>query len=74
MTQVGQLTIEQKDLLVGVMYSADAYYNPIQDCNDVWVLSQDEMDATTNPALAFVKSLPLIDWCKKPAIPNPTQP
>ena len=66
MIQAGQLTEEQKDLLIGEMFAPDSYYNPIQDCNDIWIISQTEMDLTTDPTYLWIKSLPLIDYCPKP--------
>ena len=64
-TLVGLLTIEQKDLLVGQAYSVDSYYNPIQDVNDNWVISVEEMRDTTNSNTLWVKDLDLILYVPK---------
>jgi hypothetical protein len=36
------LTIEQKDLLINQKWNEDTYFNPIQDANDNWVISNQE--------------------------------
>lgn len=66
--KVGLLTEQQKDLLVGVEYEPSTYYNPIQDCNNDWIISTQEMEQTTNPDFEWIKSIPLIDYCP---IPHP---
>lgn len=69
-TLVGLLTDIQKDELVGTWYAADSYYNPIQDVNDNWVISVEEMQNTTNPDTLWVKELDLITYEPKPT-PSP---
>ena len=59
-TYVGLLTIEQKDLIVGQQYTTDSYFNPIQDLNDNWVISIEEMEYCTNIDYLWVKNLDLI--------------
>ena len=59
-TYVGLLTIEQKDLIVCQQYTEDSYYNPIQDLNDNWVISIEEMEYCTNVDYLWVKDLDLI--------------
>ena len=59
-TYVGLLTIEQKDLVVGQQYTTDSYFNPIQDLNDNWVISIEEMEYCTNVDYLWVKDLDLI--------------
>ena len=71
MIQVGLLTIEQKDSLVGQLYDNDSYFNPIQDDFDQWVISTEEMDFCVNPEFMWVKELPLIEYVPKPAPPLP---
>lgn len=66
MIQVGLLTELQKDELVGVLYAPDSYFNPIQDINDNWIISQEEMYNNENELVAWVKDLPLIDFEPKP--------
>lgn len=69
-TLVGLLTIEQKDELLGVYYAPDSIYNPIQDINDNWVISIEEMQDTINEDTLWVKDLDLIEYQPKPS-PQP---
>jgi hypothetical protein len=69
-TLVGLLTEVQKDELIGVYYSADSIYNPIQDIDDNWVISTEEMIYTTNEDTLWVKNLELIPYIAKPT-PSP---
>jgi hypothetical protein len=59
-TYVGLLTEIQKDELTGQMYAPDSYFNPIQDINNNWVISVEEMEFCTNELFLWVKDLPLI--------------
>lgn len=69
MTQVGLLTEAQKDSLVGQLYDDDSYFNPIQDINDNWIISVEEMEFCINPEFIWVKDLPLIPYEPKPEPP-----
>ena len=69
-TLVGLLTEVQKNELVGVYYSADSIYNPIQDINGNFVISTEEMIYTTNEDTLWVKDLELIPYIAKPT-PSP---
>ena len=62
MTQVGLLTEEQKELLVGQQFMVDVYFNPVQDINDNWFISVEEMDQCVNENFMWVKDLELIDY------------
>ena len=66
---VGLLTVEQKDSLLVQWYAPDCYFNPIQDINDNWVISVEEMDNCTNEEFMWVKDLPLIIYEPKPSPP-----
>ena len=70
MIQVGLLTEVQKDELQGQWYAPDSYFNPIQDINDNWIISQEEMQQNINPSFNWVKDLPLISYAPKPT-PTP---
>jgi hypothetical protein len=70
-TYVGLLTEVQKDELVGQQYTDDSYFNPIQDADDNWVISVEEMEYCTNPTFAWVKDLDLIPYNPKPSPPFP---
>lgn len=63
--KVGLLTIEQKEELIGQLYAPDSYFNPIQDADDNWVISQEEMNQCCNDNFLWVKELPLIDYNPK---------
>jgi hypothetical protein len=71
MTQVGLLTESQKDSLVGQLYDEDSYFNPIQDIDDNWIISTEEIEFCVNPEFMWVKDLPLIDYKPKPEPPFP---
>ena len=71
MTQVGLLTESQKNELVGQLYDEDSYFNPIQDANDNWIISVEEMEFCVNPEFMWVKDLPLIEYKPKPSPPFP---
>jgi hypothetical protein len=59
---VGLLTLNQKEELMGILFTDDSYFNPVQDANFNWVISQQCMVFTTNPDYQWVKNLPLIIW------------
>lgn len=67
---VGLLTLEQKELLVGQLYTNDSYFNPIQDNAENWIISIEEMEYCDNPEFMWVKDLELILYVPKPSI-NP---
>jgi hypothetical protein len=59
--KVGLLTIAQKNKLVNKEFSEDSLFNPIQDANNKWVISVEEMQQA-NENFVWVKDLPLIDY------------
>jgi hypothetical protein len=59
MIQVGLLTKAQKDELVGQMYDETSYFNPIQDKNNNWIISIEEVEQCN---IEWVKDLPLIEY------------
>jgi hypothetical protein len=71
MTYVGLLTEIEKDSLVGQLYDDDSYFNPIQDIDDNWIISVEEIDQCVNPEFQWVKTLPLIEYKPKPSPPFP---
>lgn len=48
-----KLTLEQKELLVGVEFIPNNYFNPVQDVNGDWFISKEEVEQCS------------IDWVKK---------
>ena len=71
MIQVGLLTETQKYELIDQLYAPDSYFNPIQDLNDNWVISIEEMEQCVNPDCLWVKDLDLIPYEPKPPPPFP---
>jgi hypothetical protein len=69
--KVGLLTLAQKNEIEGQLYAEDSYFNPIQDINNDWVISTQEMEQCINPNFLWVKDLPLIDYEPKPTPPFP---
>ena len=65
MIKVALLTIEQKDLLIGKEFNTDSYFNPIQDADDNWIISQIEINLCNNEEFFWVKDLPLIEYNPK---------
>ena len=68
---VGLLTETEKELLKGQWYMPDSYFNPIQDADDNWVISVEEIVQCENPLCMWVKDLRLIPYVLKPAPPMP---
>ena len=62
MIEVGILTEEQKDLLVGQEFMVDVYFNPVQDINNNWFISVEEMDQCVNENFMWVKDIELINY------------
>ena len=48
-----KLNLEQKELLVGVEFIPNNYFNPVQDVNGDWFISKEEVEQCS------------IDWVKK---------
>ncbi len=62
---VGLLTELQKDEIVGQLFAIDSYYNPIQDIDNNWIISVEEIEQTITPEFMWVKELPLIPYTPK---------
>jgi hypothetical protein len=62
---VGLLTLEQKNELEGQLVQPSWYFYPIEDCDDNWVISIEEMENSIYPQNEWVKTLPLIEYCEK---------
>ena len=63
--KVRYLTPTQREELVNAMYQPDSYFNPIQDCYNEWIISEEEVNQCINPYFMWVKDLPEIDYCPK---------
>jgi hypothetical protein len=59
---VGVLTAEQAQRLQGQTFQTDSYFNPIQDINDIWVLSPEEIAYCSNPTFLWVKELEMTTY------------
>jgi hypothetical protein len=62
---MGVLTEEQKDLLIGGLYMTDSYFNPVQDLDNNWTISLEEMDQCEVLEFLWVKDLDLIKYNPK---------
>jgi hypothetical protein len=63
---VYKLTPEQAEQLKGVEYIADMTFNPIQDANEEYIISVEEVTTTT---IDWVKQLPAIEYIPKESLP-----
>jgi peptidoglycan/LPS O-acetylase OafA/YrhL len=55
--------------LRGQTFLPDSYFNPIQDIDDNWVLSAEEVAYCANPDFLWIKDLEMIPFTPKPAPP-----
>lgn len=60
--KVRQLTLEQKDLLIGQMWNNGSYFNPTLDANGNWFISNEEVNGCEKLEFAWVKELTEIDY------------
>jgi len=65
MTQVRLLTESQKDALLHKQYKPNCTFYPIQDNNDNWIISNEEVVQCVNPTVMWINELPLIDFNEK---------
>ncbi len=56
------LTEEQKNSLEGKCYFNSTFFNPIQDANDNWIISEEEVNLATYEDILWVKDLPQIEY------------
>jgi hypothetical protein len=63
--KVAILTTEQKDILHKQELTPGMRFNPVQDANQNWVISQQEIDNCIVEEFMWVKDLELIDWVGK---------
>jgi hypothetical protein len=57
------LTEPEKDSLVGELVQPNWYFNPVIDCNNNWIISEEEVQNSIYTQHEWIKSMPLIDWC-----------
>ena len=66
------LTTEQKDILNKQEFTPRGFFNPVQDVNEDWVISEVEVNECINSDFMWVKNLVLTDWLG-PYIPPETE-
>jgi len=60
MSKVRKLTLEQKNILVGKVWGFQGqYFNPLQDADGNWFISNEEVNGCT---LAQAESIPCDAW------------
>ena len=60
--KVHKLTPEQAKQLKGQIYADGMYFNPVQDKNDIWFISVEEVNQCTNPDFMWVKDLDEMEY------------
>jgi hypothetical protein len=70
--RVAILTIGQKNILDKQEVCPKLKFNPVQDINGNWVISEQEINDCVNPNFMWVINLVLTDWLG-PYVP-PTNP
>ena len=69
---VAKLTPEQAKKLQGVQFIEDNYFNPIQDNEDNWIISIEEIEQNINRNFDWLHDLELIIFVPKVNL-NPFQ-
>jgi len=69
---VYQLTEQQKNELVGQLYAPSQFFNPIQDANGIWIITDQEVNGCVNPDFMWVQNLPTITYVP-PVLPENRQ-
>jgi hypothetical protein len=67
------LTTQQKDLLVGQYYAPASMFNPVQDVNGDWFISDQEVNQCVNSEFEWVKNLPQMVFTPSPHPENRQQ-
>ena len=61
--KVRQLTEEQKDQLIGKTYDGVSFFNPTQDADGNWFISNEEVNGCVElTGIEFIQTLPEIDY------------
>ena len=60
--EVYELTIEQKNALIGYTYDGEQLFNPTLDADGNWFISIEEVNGCINESFQWVKDLPLINY------------
>lgn len=65
MILVGLLTLDQKNDIFEMLFDEDSFFNPVQDADDNWIISTQEIEFCTVEQFQWVKQLPLIEFKPK---------
>lgn len=60
--KVAILTTEQKGILDKQEFIANGFFNPVQDVNGDWAISEMEVNTCIIPEFIWVRELELTDW------------
>lgn len=60
--KVAIITEVQAKELQGKEFTTDSLFNPIQDINNKWVVSEQEISQITDSNFEWLKELPLIEF------------
>ena len=63
--KVGLLTIEQKEEIQGKEYAPDSYFNSVQDEDNNWIISIEEIEQNQNPDFGWLQDLEMIIFVPK---------
>ena len=55
MKQSIDITLEEKNAMIGGKYNETAYFNPVLDINNVWQISFQCVDMITNESFLYLK-------------------
>lgn len=69
MKLVAKLSQGQAKQLERKLFRNDSYFNPIEDADGNWVISQEELNQCDRSEFAWVKTLQLIPYKPKPTPP-----
>ena len=59
--QVFKITEQQKDILIGQTWDGVQYFNPTQDADGNWFISQEEVNGCNKAEFQWLKSCELIE-------------
>ena len=65
MKQVIKITEEQANKLKGKLFAKDSYFNPIQDNDNNWIISIEEMEKCEFEEFDFLKECEIIEYKPK---------
>lgn len=69
MYKIAYITELQADMLRGIEWTPDNFFNPVQDENSHWFISAQEVSGNINQTVIWVNTLPLSDYTPTQQIP-----